>query len=432
MSISARTSVDKLRTVRAGDVGATLGTSASVLLMLAAANVIIARTLGVRGQGMVAAATLIPLIVGYGGEMGISVATGYLINVSSNERALIVGTARRVGILVSVVLFVVAVLLVSTLPLAPGIRALGLLFCPFVCLNVFYRLHLAILQADLRVGLFNAVRVSGAATYLLLVGAVAVGEFASEWAVIAALLAGNSVWCASAWKVAAARKAWAFDRRIAKVVLSYGVRAHLGNVSAIDALRIDQLVLALFLSTSQLGLYVAAITVITGNRVIGTSIGAMCFPLASRGKRGKDPRARSQFRKLLATTVTLSSIVALLEFLVADRLLRAVFGSSFASAASVLRTLAIASIFMNIRQVYADWLRGSGRLGVVAGSEAIGVASLAVIATVLWDGSVEAVAVAMSVASVVAAICLVIGGTMFRPGEASMNIRRDAVEGLPA
>ena len=431
MRITERPSVDKLRTVRAGDVGATLGASALVLLMLAAANVIIARTLGVRGQGMVAAATLIPLIVGYGGELGISVATGFFINVSSDDRALIVGTARRVGTLVSVVLFAVAVLLILTLPLAPGVRGLGLLFCPFVFLNMFYRLHLAILQADLRVGLFNAVRVGGAATYLLLVGAVAVGGLASEWAVIAALLAGNVVWCASAWKVAAVRTTSAFDRRFAKIMLSFGLRAHLGNVSAIDALRIDQLVLALFLSSSQLGLYVAAITVITGNRVIGTSIGAMCFPLASRGGRGGDSSARRQFKRLLAATVALSSLLALLEFLVADRLLPAVFGSDFGSGASVLRVLAVASIFMNIRQVYADWLRGSGRPGVVAGSEAVGVASLAVIATILWDGSVEAVAVAMSIASVIAAVSLVIGGTIFDGSGTVMKIPRETVEGLP-
>jgi O-antigen/teichoic acid export membrane protein len=390
--------------------------------MLAVTNVFIARTLGVQAQGVVAAATLIPMIVGYAGELGIAVATGYLLNVLPKDRVSIAGTARCLAGVISAILLCITIILLHALPLEPRVRSLGLMFCPFVVLNLFYRLHLSILQADFRVRMFNAVRISGAVTYLCLVALFAIGGFASQWAVVGALLVANLVWCGSAWRAAGVVAPAGIDRGIAKLMLGYGLRAHVGNASALDALRLDQLVLALFLSTSDLGLYVAAMTVVTGNRVIGTSIGAMCFPLATRGKRGTAAGARNHFRKLVAVTMILSVLLAVGEFILGDQLLERIFGSDYRAAGQILRVLAIGSVFMNLRQVYADWLRGCGRPGIVAVSEVAGMISLAVIATVLWNGSVEAVAISVSAASVIACGCLIIAARLFQPSSDSDSL----------
>ena len=399
--------------LRPGHVGATLSASVLVLLMLAVTNVLIARTLGVQGQGIVAAATLIPMIVGYAGELGLAISTGYLINVLPNDRLRIIGTARYLALIVSGALLAISVALLLSLPLEPRVRELGFMFCPFVVLNVFYRLHLSILQADFRLRMFNMVRIGGAATYLCLVTVFAITDFSYPWSVVAALLVANVVWCGSAWRAAAVMAPGRLSRGVAKTLLSYGLRAHVGNVSALDALRIDQLVLALFLTTRNLGLYVAAMTVITGNRVVGTSIGAMCFPMATRSRRGDDLEAQRRFRKLVVATFLLSGLLAATEFVLGAQLLEVFFGPDYGAAGQVLQILAIGSIFMNLRQVYADWLRGRGRLGIVAISEVVGVISLAIVATLLWDGSVEAVATSMSAAAVIAFTCLVFGARLY-------------------
>jgi len=72
-------------------------------------------------------------------------------------------------------------------------------------------------------------------------------------------------------------------------------------------------------------------------------------------------------------------------------------------------------VFMNLRQMYADWLRGCGRTGPVAYSEAVSVASLIIFATLLWDGSVLAVAWAVSFSAVASLACLVLVGVTTGP-----------------
>lgn len=390
----------------------TLGASFLLVLLLAVANVIVSRLLGVEGRGIVAAATLIPMIVGYAGELGIPVATGYLVNVRPDDRVRIIACARALAGILAVALVVVSAGLSLLLPIPAAARGLSVGYSVFAALNLFYRTHLTVLQADLRLRLFNGVRVVGAVLYVgVLLGYLA-GDVDSELAVVVALTALTAFWCASTWALVGAAPAPHLDRPTSRALLHYGVRAHVGNVAIVDALRVDQLVLALFLQPTQLGLYVAAMTVITANRVIGTSVGVLCFPLAAKGDRGRDAGARRQFHRLVIATAALSGAVALAEWFLSGRLLTSFFGADFAGARRPLQILAIASVAMNLRQMYADWLRGSGRTAPVAWSELASVAALALGCAALWDGSVLAVAWAVSLSSFASLGCLVLVGLL--------------------
>ena len=416
-------------------VGATLSASGIVLVSIAAANILIGRMLGVEGQGRLAAATLVPVIVGYAGEFGIPVATGYLINVESGRRLATIATARLISVAVSALLTALSALLVLTLPIPIEARWLSLAFCPFIAINMFYRLHLMILQADMRLRTFNRVRIAGAISYLLILVSYAITGVGTPFRVILALLAANMVWLILSLYLTSSDRPWfALDRTAAKSVLRYGLRAHIGNVSSVDGLRLDQLVLALLLDTRQLGLYVAAMTLIIGNRLVGTSIGALCFPIASRANRGQDPSARRQFRFLLAGSLLLSCALAAVESILGDWLMATLFGPAFKPAGQALAVLAVASIFMNARQVCADWLRGCGRPTIVTVSELVGMVVLAIVAAVLWDGTVTAVAWSVSVASAAALCVLAVGAQLSsgtRPAPASPQPLIGVVHGTP-
>ncbi|MDQ4091250.1 MAG: oligosaccharide flippase family protein [Actinomycetota bacterium] len=400
----------------AQSVGATLGASLLLVLLLAVANVIVSRLLGVEGRGIVAAATLIPMIVGYAGELGIPVATGYLINVRPRDRETVISSARALGGIVSVILVLVSAALSLLLPLPPAARGLSVGYSVFAALNLLHRVNLTVLQADLRLRLFNGIRVLGAALYVgVLVGYLAAG-IDSELAVVLALVVLNTFWFACTWASVGRHPGPRLDRPVSRALLGYGVRAHIGNVAVVDALRVDQLVLALFLAPTQLGLYVAAMTVITANRVIGTSVGVLCFPMAAKGDGGRDPGARRQFRKLIVATAALSGAVALVEWFLGGSLLTIFFGPDFAGARRALQILALASVAMNLRQMYADWLRGAGRPGPVAYSELVSITTLGLGCAVLWDGSVLAVAWAVSLSSVASLACLVLVGALRNNG----------------
>jgi PST family polysaccharide transporter len=409
MIAPAASASSELRRSFALHVVTTLSASGGVLLAVAVANVLIGRTLGVNGQGQIAAATLIPMMVGYAGELGLPVATGYMVNVDASHRGTIIATSRALALLFSGILTVVSVALELVLPLESDVRLLGLIFSAFVGTSLMYRVHLALLQADFRLRAFNRVRVAGGVAYLLILSVLTVTRTMTVLTVILALLASNLLWLTLSATLAFSRPWLALDRSSARALLGYGARAHIGNVSSIDTLQLDQLVLALFLAVNPLGLYVAAMTIITGNRVIGTSIGALCFPIASRADRGRTPESRHQFLMLCAGALALSCLVATAEVVLGSRLVAGLFGPSFRPAGRILQVLAVGSVFMNLRQVTADWLRGCGRPGVVTVSELFGVAALGILSYIFWDGTVLPVAWAISVASVVALACLGLG-----------------------
>lgn len=379
---------------------ATLAASGAVLSCVAAANILIGRVLGPGGQGQVAAATLVPTIVAYAGELGLPVAAGYFVNRRPGDRNGTVAAARYAAVLLATVLTGLAAVLILVLPIEPRVKPLGFMFCAFVPLSVVHRLHLTILQAELRLAAFNMIRVAGAVTYIGALIVYAATGTATPVMVILALLVSNGVWFSLSSHYAYSRPLWRADGRRIRELFHYGVRAHIGNVSSVDGLKVDQLVLAMFLSSSQLGLYVAAMTIIIGNRVIGTSIGAVSFPLASRGKGFQGATAPREFRRLMVLSLGLAVPVAVIEIIFSGTLIRLLFGNDFVPAAPALRVLALGSIFMNLRQPCADWLRGCGRPGTVAVSEAVGLLSMVLLSTVLWDGTILRVAWIVTVSSV--------------------------------
>ena len=190
----------------------------------------------------------------------------------------------------------------------------------------------------------------------------------------------------------------AWDGEVARRLIGYGIRGHLGSVSPIDTFRLDQVVVALFLPVAVLGLYVTAMTFVTLNRMIGVSLGMVAFPVAARTS---PERARRPLLQLSAAALVLGGIAALLEIAFGRTLLELLFGPEFRAAYNVLAILAVASIAMNVRGVLADWLRGAGWPGLAALGESASLLVLLPAFALLWNGRITGVAAAVLLASAV-------------------------------
>jgi O-antigen/teichoic acid export membrane protein len=379
----------------------TLAASGIYFAAVFVGSVLIARMLGLEGRGVVAAAVLLPTIVAYAGELGIPAAAGYLIGERKTERGAVVGTASTLGIGLSAALVVVSLVVTLIVPLPDGARGLALAFALFVPLNLLQRVHLAVLQAELRMRAFNAVRVAGAFVYVCGLAVLPVLGADDTRGVVGALLVGNAVWLALAAACAVRRPLRAWDAAVARRLFGYGLRAHLGSMSPLDSLRLDQLVLAIFLPAHALGLYVTAMSVAISNRLLGVSFGIVAFPVAARTPRG---HGRSVLLRLLAVTALLSAAAAALEIVFGRDLLRILFPPEFADAYPALVILALASILMNVRGVTGDWLRGGGRPGAATIAEAVSLAVLLPGFVLLWNGRVTGVATVVLVASAAALV----------------------------
>jgi len=394
------------------------------MLMLNIASILIVRLLGVDGRGMVASAVILPTAISYGTWFGLPVATAYLAKHSGQERNLVIGTSRTLAAIISIVQLVVTAAIIFFAHESHEVRLASFVFLLFLPINIFQTMHQAIMQADLKIAAVNRIRLAGTSAYVGFLGLLYIAHIESVFWVTVAQLVGAGVWTALYWRSASSRPLFAFDRTESKHLLSYGTKAQIGSTSPLETLRLDQLILALFLTSHDLGLYVIAMTFITANRLIGISIGNIAFPIAIESKMdGKG--FTFQIRLLIATATFLATIVAMVEIIMGGFLLNVFFGSASKEALGALQILAIASIFLNARQVVSDVLRGLGLPTIPTQSEIISALTLISVAYLLWDRGLKGVALAVlcsSVLSGAASVLLFVRKTRSSPTTRSSTL----------
>jgi O-antigen/teichoic acid export membrane protein len=377
-----------------------LVTSSIVAVSLTATSVLITRSLGVTGRGEVAAAVLIPTIIAYIGQFGLPTAVGYWINTEPDQRSVIIGTARTIALILSVVLILVSIGLTLFLPLDDTVRRPAIIFALFIPLNLLSPIDSAVLQADMRAMALNSVRLASSLSYLLFVIAILALHVESTLTMVLAQLGGMVVWLVLAKALVETRPQLTFHSATARSLVSYGLRAHLGTVQPVDTLRIDQLILGLFLSTYALGTYVVAMTFVMANRMIGQSIGLVAFPVASRNDSGVN--RKKLLGGLIVGAVALVMFAAVIEIVFGRLLLRVLFDVHSDEAYSVMTVLVVGSVFMTTRQVLSDTLRGLGHPGLPALSELVLLVTLVAFAVSFWGHGLIGVAWAVTISACLA------------------------------
>jgi O-antigen/teichoic acid export membrane protein len=363
--------------------GLALGASAAIALSLMVTSILITRTLGVTGRGEVAAAVLIPTVVSYVGQMGIPTAVAYWINTDPSNRDAIIGTGRCLALMISGILLTLSWVLINVAPLDDRVRGPALLFSLYIPFNLLPPVDSAVLQADMRSRALNVVRLVNAIVYLALVAAFVLLGWASTYTMIIAQLVAVVVWLIVASRLANTSRMLSFDQSQSRRLLAYGARAHLGTVQPVDTLRLDQIILGLFLSTHALGTYVVAMTFVTANRMVGTSIGMVAFPFASRSHYSS--HRRSRLYRIVAVAALVAGAAAAMQVIFGRQLLQVLFDLDSEEAYAVLVILVGGSVIMVVRQVLGDILRGLGYPLLPAISEAVLFVTLAISAYGFWS-----------------------------------------------
>jgi O-antigen/teichoic acid export membrane protein len=129
---------------------------------------------------------------------------------------------------------------------------------------------------------------------------------------------------------------------VARNLLGFGIRSHASTLSNILNERVDQLVISLFLSSRQLGLYVVAVTVTAPITLIGSSIGMVALPGVARAKTEVEMRRIAT--RFVVGTVILASAVTVPLLALTEPLLGLLFGADFRPVSDVARIQLLASI----------------------------------------------------------------------------------------
>jgi O-antigen/teichoic acid export membrane protein len=237
----------------------------------------------------------------------------------------------------------------------------GLIYSAYVGMNTFGLALNGTLNGLHRYSTYNIVRMSigfaivGSQTILLIIGAFSVK-------VLVIVFMGCYFACLL-FDIAMTARARPgrlhVDRATMRRIFSYGLRSNTSTTSSFLNQRLDQLVISAFLSVTQLGLYVVAITFTLFTPLIGGSIAVAALPNIARLDEPGEQAVLA--RRLVSFTLLFSALVSIPIIVLAPLLIKLFFGSAFAAGANITRVTAVASIAFSTTRSLEAVLRGVGR-----------------------------------------------------------------------
>jgi PST family polysaccharide transporter len=164
-----------------------------------------------------------------------------------------------------------------------------------------------------------------------------------------------------------------------------------------QSLGVDTAIIALLLSSQEVGLYVAATAFLAAPGLVASSVGMVVFPHVSATHQAGGRQRLSATFGLYAALV---SLIAMTLFVAAPQIVTLFFGDRFGDAAPALRLLSIASVALALRSFPVDVLRGIGRPGLTSLAEAVNWALfLAIVPACAFAGGVVGTAAGVAAAS---------------------------------
>jgi O-antigen/teichoic acid export membrane protein len=359
---------------------------------------ILARSLGPAERGDLALVFLWPTLLAVAGGVSVSEAVTFLAR--SDDQPSILPSAMALGLLQSLAFGLVGVFLLPYVLASHGhLTWIAMVYLTYIPILLVVNHSLAILQGILSMTAYNLARLSPHAIYtslLLLLGARS--QIHVETAAVASLI--SQLVPVAFTTIHLYRRGWMRSRprlRVMGRLLRLGGRLHIGNLATSLTNRVDILVLSLFASSSEVGLYVVATTAATAAWAAPGSAALFLYPAASHAS---PPNARLLLVRTLLIGVAVSTVAAPLFLVLVPWAIPAVFGGPFRSAQTLAAILVVGQAIRTWNLVLTAYLRGRGEPLKASIGEVIGVAVLAVALMLLVPQlSAEGAAIAVCVAA---------------------------------
>jgi stage V sporulation protein B len=168
----------------------------------------------------------------------------------------------------------------------------------------------------------------------------------------------------------------AFDRRFAREAFALGMRGQIGNVVQLLNLRLDLLLVPLFVDLRAAGIYLIAVRMSEVVSQVASAAAAFLFPAVARLDVGQTRLTEQVVRITLLVVIAGGIVIGVM----APLLLGLFFGTTYVAGAEALRITMVAMIPLALQRLLASDLKGRGRPGLVSIS-----ASFALGATVIGD-----------------------------------------------
>jgi len=353
-------------------VGRTAGFNLTTTALGAVNGVFLARWLGPSGRGDYAA------VMAYFGlslvvfELGLGSSVVYHVSKYRSARADYVKTASVLLVPLALVAGLVAVVMgVFVFGDSPSRRA-AFVVLPLSVAICFAGAPASFALQSLHLTQWNLVRLSQSIVFTLLI--IAAHSITTVGVVLVVnLMAGTfAVQSVLAWwfYTRAGSPRARYQRKQVRPLLRFGVLNMSSTAPNALNSRLDQLVLALLVSSAALGQYAVAVSlsVLAGPLVM--AFGHVAFPGLARGERVVGTIKTTIKGSIAVSVVSLALILAAGPFVVP-----VLFGPGYSSVTVLLLVLAPGAAVVVVNQVLGDVLRGLGRPGSVAVCEWVGIVS---------------------------------------------------------
>lgn len=330
-------------------------------LGLVVSGIIAARALGPSDRGYLAAFQAIAIAGSFIIALGIPVAVAYYV---AHDPAIARSSVRRLGRIIS--LQVLACVLIPAIAFLVAFhddpahaRESAWLTLPMTAalLVAMYAVsYLQGLQRFLAYNLFRtaAIPIYGAALVALVIaGLDGLVEFALAYTVIVSAVAVVSV--IYVWRGLPPEGGKAVP---AKSYLTYGIKGQIGSVSPLEVFQIDYLIVGALAGPYWLGLYAGAMAFTNLPRFVAQSIGVVAFPRVASA-RGTDHAVRSALDAVALASAFALVVVIGLELII-GWLIPFLFGDAFRSSVPIARVLLLSALFLSVRRIVGDVMRGGG------------------------------------------------------------------------
>lgn len=239
-----------------------------------------------------------------------------------------------------------------------------------VPLNAYTQMCMAPLRVAEEFGVWNALRLVPASIYASSVLCLAALDKLSIPNGVGGLLIGSIITALASWLVTRKRSAFVAVSPSAATtsqVRRYGRRVFVASVPYVANQRLDQLLLGVLVAPRNLGIYAVAVSITAVVQMIGTTLEQVIFPRMMAGTLNS--------KKIPRILVASCGGTALLGFglsIMAESLIRFVYGSSYVEAALPLQILAVGVLFVVASAILTAEAKAQNRLHDLIFGQVIG------------------------------------------------------------
>jgi O-antigen/teichoic acid export membrane protein len=325
--------------------------------------ILLSRWLGPAGRGEIAAAMLWPGLLIYLGSLGLILSTMYFSSQPGARVPVVLGNSIWLGVLLSAFAATLGFVAMPALlhSQSPTVVAASRWYLLVIPLSLLSQFGISVLQARLRLKALNWLNTVIPAGYLLgTIVLMSLGKLVLLNIILLHLGLNLVVMICTYLTLAAIGiyPSLKMDRRMAKSMLVYGAKVHVGQVSGFANLNLDQALIAAWLPPAALGLYVVAVTSAGIFQMFSTAVQTVSMPAIARQET---PEARlGVFERVFSRYWLLSILLFLALALVLPLAIPRIYGGAFQPALVPAEILLIGALFMGARTLLTSGVAALG------------------------------------------------------------------------